>query len=103
VVVLAVDLPMVTAAFLRLLLGQADDRGIVPKLRDRFEPLAAVYPRACLPLASALLQSGERSLQALVRRAEAAELIRAFELRPEDEGQFLNLNTPIDLGRLTAA
>src|SRR5689334_5170009 len=45
--VLAVDLPLMTASFLGGLLQACDaGRGVVPRGPDHYEPLAAVYPRA---------------------------------------------------------
>ncbi len=55
-VVLAVDLPLMTPEFLRGLLERATDgHGVVPQHRESglHEPLAAVYPSACLALAQA--------------------------------------------------
>src|SRR5437763_696400 len=54
-VVLAVDMPRMNAAFLRSMLDDCvaanDGRGIVPKSRGGYEPLAAVYPKSSLPVA----------------------------------------------------
>ena len=59
------------------------------------EPLHAVYRRACQPVASALLDAGERSLHALLARLSVAEVT------PDEAAQFdpqglatLNANTP---------
>ena len=52
--VLAVDLPMMTAAFLRGLLRHdpSQTQGAIPQAADGFfEPLAAIYPRTALPVA----------------------------------------------------
>ena len=71
-VVLAVDLPLMTAGFLRGLLARAGDgRGVVPRHRGSglYEPLAAVYPAECLALARERLRGEDWSLQGFVRAA----------------------------------
>ncbi|HEX3817495.1 MAG TPA: molybdenum cofactor guanylyltransferase, partial [Chthoniobacterales bacterium] len=50
-VVLAVDLPRMTSEFLRSLLALSDHgKGVVPRCEKFFEPLAAIYPKACFSL-----------------------------------------------------
>ena len=99
--VLAIDLPNMTSAFLGELLSLCPDNGgVVPKTNDRFEPLAAVYPARCLPLAESCLRSGEHSLQNLVRRAIKAELMITREIAAGEEPLFFNLNTPADFASI---
>ena len=63
VLVLAVDLPAMTADFLRTLLAEAiPSCGVVPVIGDRFEPLAAVYPRQAHAEAELRLLRGELAL-----------------------------------------
>lgn len=93
--VVAVDLPYLDADTLRALLLAAPDRGVVPRLNERFEPLAAVYPRSWLPAAEAALDRGERSLQRLLSAPEAGAL---FEVMPVASGRpFTNWNSPADV------
>ena len=96
-VVLALDLPGMTITFLRELLGQCGpEHGIVPRTRERFEPLAAVYPPGVASLALDCLQRGELSMQNFARRALAAGWLRERELAPNELELFTNLNTPAD-------
>lgn len=99
-VVLAVDLPRMTAAFLRELLAESlENRGTVPRhgTSGFYEPLAAVYPARSSPLAEAQLASGDWSLQSFVRVAVAAGQLRDRPLQPPAEtGRFVNWNTPAD-------
>ncbi len=98
-VVLAVDLPQMSAAFLRSLLAASDENhGIVPRA-TRYEPLAAIYPARCAALASAALGKGDFSVQAFIRRAVERGYLRERELAPGELHLFTNLNTPADYER----
>ncbi len=96
--VLAVDLPRMTPDFLRSLLALCAPMGGVVAMADSFyEPLAAVYPEAFLPLADAYLARGELSLQRVVASAVATGMLRERPLTPDEQSLFLNVNTPGDL------
>ncbi len=97
VLVLAIDLPEITSAFLRDLLAQAAAAAIVPRDAHRFEPLAAIYTRACLPLAGACLRDGSPSLQRFAAAAIAQGIAGAHVLTPAECPLFHNVNTPSDL------
>ncbi len=95
--VLAIDLPKMTGSYLRALLDVCSpDTGVVPRA-DRFEPLAAIYPKGSLPVAEDFLQSDDYSLQKFAARCVARGLIRLLKIEPHDESLFANLNTPDDL------
>lgn len=101
-VVLAVDLPKIRAAFLRgLLTDCSNDRGAMAMIDDRFEPLAAVYPRTALPVAERQLASGEYSLQVFCRDCVNQRLVRQMELADDQKPLFRNLNAPADLIDMT--
>ncbi len=91
-VVLAVDLPRMTADFFRSL-----GHGAVPRGPAGFEPLAAVYPTTCLPLALRALQSGDFSMQNFVAHAIKRGLLVAREISEGETSFFANLNRPADL------
>jgi molybdopterin-guanine dinucleotide biosynthesis protein A len=98
VLALAVDLPAMTAGFLRILLaGAAPGCGVVPVLGDRFEPLVAVYPRRAHAEAELRLQRGERALQPFVRAGIAAGWLRPYPVSAEEARLFTNWNRPKDL------
>lgn len=94
-VVLAVDLPRMTPAFLRSLCR--DPRGAVPRGPDGFEPLAAVYPATCASLAQEALQGGDFSMQHFVRSAIELGLLAERKISAAESALFVNLNTPADL------
>ncbi len=94
-VVLAVDLPRMTPEFLRGLLERSTDgRGVVPwhHASDLYEPLAAVYPSACLTLVQARLNGDDWSLQRFVRAA--GQTLHAYEIGAGEEAIFTNWNEP---------
>jgi molybdenum cofactor guanylyltransferase len=98
--VLAVDVPRVSAELLQGLLATADStgRGVVPVDRHgRSEPLVAVYPQAAAPLAARLLEQGERRLSVLLERLLETEAVRYWEIPSKVLGQFQNWNTPEDV------
>lgn len=92
--IVACDMPGVTAAFLASLLEQAQRagrRGLLPFSPDgRPQPLCAVYHRACLPEFERALAEGRRKLIPLVASLDLAEFPVA------EGGWFENLNTPAD-------
>ena len=99
VLVLAVDLPDMSAPFLRRLLQRAASRGngIVPKNGDYWEPLAAVYPRSLLPTFQASLQNQSYALQAVLDKVAAQGKVEAYHLARADRTLFRNINFPQDL------
>jgi molybdopterin-guanine dinucleotide biosynthesis protein A len=104
VLVLAIDLPRMTAEFLVELLGEAEVQhcGIVPGEAGRFHPLAAVYSRACLGLVDERLHSEDRAMQRFVRSGLERGLVRERLLTAKEAALFENVNTPHDLKRLLA-
>jgi molybdopterin-guanine dinucleotide biosynthesis protein A len=96
-VVLAVDMPAMTAGFLEGLVREAGPLGIVPEHDGFFEGLAAVYPRSILPLVEEALRGADRSLQRLVDRAVGCGLVRPRAVEGHERALFHNLNRPADL------
>jgi molybdopterin-guanine dinucleotide biosynthesis protein A len=99
--VLAVDLPSMTSDFLQRMIQIATERqaGVAPCFDDRVEPLAAIYPRMCLPLVEDLLRSAaDHSLQSLIRAAVGQGLMTKYPWPASAREYFRNLNTPGDLG-----
>lgn len=100
---LAVDLPHMTSDYLRdLIAGCSRTRGIIPRAREHFETVAAVYPTSALPLAEMCLMSDKTSLQSFAARSLFEDLVTASEIGAEDKPLFLNINTPEDLSSVAA-
>lgn len=97
--VLAIDLPAMQAEFLASLLARAasDGGGVVPVDGTRVEPLAAVYPRAALPLAERCLAGSDHSMQHFVRLAHRQGLVVFRPITDAERPLFRNVNSPSDL------
>lgn len=96
--VLALDLPRIQPGFLQKLLGQCEaDRGVVPMLNNRFEPLVSVYPKVAYGIAIAQLKEGDYVLQHFVSKLMHSRLITCFEVESDERQQLENWNTPEDL------
>lgn len=96
-VVLAIDMPSMNSSFLVSLVEQIGTGwGVVPRIRDCFEPLAAIYPRESGLDFAAALRNRELTLQAIVRRLVEKQKLRAFEVPESQRDFFRNINNPID-------
>jgi len=102
VLLLAVDMPMMTEAFLAKIVGMAtEDCGVIPEAKGFFQGLAAVYPRKILPLLEEVLRGENHSLQHFNQLAIAEGWMKLHQIEESDEGLFENWNTPEDLLRET--
>ncbi len=96
--VLAVDLPRMNAAFVRMLAGRADlSTGVVPKLRGQLEPLAAIYPKRCGPIARDCLRRGRRAARDFAIACLRERAVRTFTVSRENATCFENWNTSSDV------
>lgn len=96
-VVLAVDLPAMTEAYLEGLLAEADSGcGVVPLSDSSAEPLAAVYPRVALAEVELAMKAQDYSLQRLVRKLETLRLVRLRVVGDAERTLFGNWNSPKD-------
>ncbi|HEX4629929.1 MAG TPA: molybdenum cofactor guanylyltransferase [Chthoniobacterales bacterium] len=96
--VLAVDMPFMTAGELRNLLECAKDGcGVVPTIADRAEPLAAIYPAEATTDFQAALRGSVSSLQPLVRKLAATGKIMLSPLSTEAARLYRSVNEPGDL------
>ena len=99
---LAVDLPNMTSQYLQSLIALcAADRGVVPR-RDRWEPLAAIYPARSLQVAEQLLASGNYSLQHFADQCIAEQIVVEHRVSAAESFAFLNMNTPAEFAAVTA-
>jgi molybdopterin-guanine dinucleotide biosynthesis protein A len=98
--VLAVDMPAMTADYLRALAGHAarTRAGVVPGIGGRREPLAAIYPRAALAVAEGRLLAGRLKLEDFVAELETLGLVARYPISEKDAALFANWNEPGDLG-----
>jgi molybdopterin-guanine dinucleotide biosynthesis protein A len=100
-VVLAIDLPLMDAGYLKKLARRCTPtRGAVPQRGDDFEPLAAVYPKVLRDLSEDRLQQGRYAMHDFVREAIRRELMETVPVGEEDAAKFTNINSPEDLAKL---
>lgn len=102
--VLAVDLPRMTTDFLRALWNACGPEiGAVPRLGERFEPLAAIYPRRCHPHAVQALAQSRRAVQDFVEACWRQGAVIPVRVAAVDADCFANCNSPVDLESLPAS
>lgn len=96
--VLAVDMPCMSARFLSRLLSRCSARqGVVPRFADRIEPLAAIYPKASGRVAEVLLEGGNLSVAHFARLCASAGLVAFQDCSVKDSLLFTNWNHPEDV------
>lgn len=98
--VLAIDLPWMTASYLQALRDRAVASGVgnVPELDGHYIGLAAIYPRTFLDdHLAAHLRSDDRSVQRLVRAGVVEGTLAPWPVAENERVLFQNANTPEDL------
>ncbi len=102
VLVVATDLPLVTADLLLALVAWPEADAVVPRTADGSHPLCALYRRdSVLPVARARLAAGVLELRGLLGATDTRFLDEAEMERLDPGGHALsNLNTPDDLARI---
>ncbi len=99
--VVAADMPFLSARLLRYMLEAADGYDVVvPRIGDKVEPLHAVYTASCLPRIETMLAEGELSVYRLIPRlmARYVDEDEVAAIDPERRS-FFNINTEDDLRR----
>ncbi len=100
IAVLAVDLPRIPAIHFSKVCetpGLAADHTWVPRLHGRFEPLAALYARAHLPLLLAAVQRRDFGLQRLLAHLDSLGQLVVDDVPPAKAPLFTNWNHPHDM------
>jgi molybdopterin-guanine dinucleotide biosynthesis protein A len=91
--VLAIDLPRMSAEFLAGLVAAAPaGRGLVPLLGGEPEPLAALYPRAAASRAADLLAGGDCRARQWARTLESLGMVAWRVVLPAEIACFENWN-----------
>ena len=99
---LAIDMPWMSKAYLEFLCAQVEPGcGVVPKIADRAQPLAAIYPQEAASELRHALTGPDFSLQSLVRNLVAAGRLRVLDVGDDERKLFLNVNEPTDLAGLS--
>ena len=96
--VLAVDLPRMTAAVLRKLAEGCDPlTGVIPKLRGQLEPLAAIYPKRCLLIVRDCLLHCRLAARDFAEACRFYRAVKTFAVPRGDMCCFENWNSPSDM------
>ena len=96
--VLAVDLPHMTSAFLLKLAEQCNPlTGVVPNLRGEYEPLAAIYPKRCGVIARDRLLEFCHAARDFAEACLREHAVRTFAVSGADARCFDNWNSPADV------
>jgi molybdenum cofactor guanylyltransferase len=89
----AVDMPLMEESFLRNLCDQIlPGNGVLPKIGNRAEPLAAIYPREAHGDFRNALRGADFSLQPVVRRLVDDGKLREIFVGEQEKKFFTNLN-----------
>lgn len=98
--VLACDMPFVSAAFLHRLAAEEAADAVMPRTARGYEPLCAIYSRACAPDLRARIDRGELHASTPPRGVRVTgigpEIIAMYD---PDGVMFMNVNTPHDYAR----
>jgi len=95
---LAIDMPWMSNKYLEFLWAQMEPaRGVLPKIADRAEPLAAIYPREAAIETAKALAGTDFSLQSLACDLVAVGRLRAIPVTQQEEKFFRNINELSDL------
>jgi len=96
--VLAVDLPHMTAAFLARLIDRASAlTGVVPLRDGRLEPLAAIYPKRCHEMAFRFIAQSRHCACDFAEACRQEGTVRTPRVARRDARCFVNWNSPVDV------
>ena len=99
--VLAVDLPQMTAEHLSKLQSLTrPGQGVISRQGDYFEPLCAIYPGEAAAVAESALASSKLSLQPFAQLLLGKSQAVAYDLTPAEQTLYFNMNTPADVPRI---
>jgi len=104
VLLVATDLPLLSADLLLALVAWPEADAVVPRTASGLHPLCALYRRdPVLAVARARLAEGRLALQGLLDAVDTTALEEADLARVDPDGNALsNVNTPEDLARARA-
>jgi molybdopterin-guanine dinucleotide biosynthesis protein A len=96
--VLAIDMPFMTENYLRSICeATKPGRGVVAKIDNRAEPLAAVYPREAEIDFRTALAGTDFSLQNVVRHLVTSGKLLEISLTEQKRRLFRNVNNAFDV------
>jgi molybdopterin-guanine dinucleotide biosynthesis protein A len=100
VVVVACDLPNVSAPLLRFLATRPGSASVVPVVDGRPQPLCARFSPAALDHGATMVGAGWRSMTTLLQHRDVQLLERSEWSQVAGSADFDDVDTPADLARL---
>jgi molybdopterin-guanine dinucleotide biosynthesis protein A len=95
---LAIDMPFITEKYLAFLCSQIEPgRGVIAKIDDRFEPMAAIYPQEALANFQRAFSGTDFSLQTVAGGLAGAGKLRVICVTDDEKKFFVNLNELADV------
>jgi len=91
--VVACDMPFLSGTLLRTLAAVKDADVVIPRHRKGYEPLCAIYSRACAD------DIRRRLAQGINEASRLPAGVRVTEFDVDNETSFVNVNTPHDYER----
>jgi len=102
--VLAVDLPQMTAKHLAKLWAIAGPGvGVIPWQDNRMEPLCAIYPAEAADLAEKTLREENASVKRFGKYLREREQAKIYAVPSRERRLYLNMNTPSDVPAFKSA
>src|ERR1700704_4215599 len=96
--VLAIDMPLMTEKYLRLICNLVEPGcGVLPMIGNRAEPLVAIYPKGTGTDFLMALSGSDFSLQSLTKKLVEAGKLSLVNVLEEERKFFRNLNDLSDL------
>lgn len=90
---LAIDLPLMTENYLRVIYSLIEPgRGVLPMIDNRAEPLVAIYPKSTAPDFMTALSGSDFSLQSLTKKLVQAGKLSPVNVLQGERNLFRNLN-----------
>lgn len=99
--VVACDMPLLNPRLISYICSIPEGEVLVPRVKDKLEPLHAIYSRSCIPAIEAQLATGDYKIQNFFDKVET-EYVEEDELRMFDPNltSFLNINLQKDLKKI---
>jgi molybdopterin-guanine dinucleotide biosynthesis protein A len=95
--VVAVDLPNLTRNLLGTIFRHCGkERGAIPRINEKIEPLVAFYPKASYPLSIRLLDEKSNAVKKFAMACVASSLATFIDLPVDNAKLFVNWNSPSD-------
>lgn len=99
----ACDMPLLNPRLVRYLASIQEGQVVVPRSKEKLEPLHAVYSRSCLPAIAKQLAGGDNKIQNFFNKVNV-RYVEEAEIKKFDPGltSFLNINLQKDLLKISS-